>query len=377
MTQLTKSIHLLHKTFLFYLLIFLAGSSLVHSQEDAATALSVRGFVTASDTNGDVRRLKRGDTIFSGETIETGNRARIRMSFTDGATAVLRADTTYEINDYSFSGQEDGTESASFRLVSGALEMLSGLIGRQNQNSFRLDTPLATIGLRGTEFVVAVYPPATAEGRPTVRVSVAGGAVVYSSPLAPPVQLPQGNSVEQLEDQLPTTSNTITEPFVTITVEGDDIEEALETLFESEVTTDEEAEEAERRNNEIENEDSDESRDEAEDHDNEIENEDSDEPRDEAEDHDNEIENEDSDEPREVEIERAEPSTEDNEDYESSSSVEDELSDDLIENLRESGNLTDEQIRELEEEINRITDQASCPNGQIVSPAGSGQCVPL
>jgi hypothetical protein len=346
MEQIKQSILALSHVFsIFLFLLFLAGANLAFAQEEAATAVSVRGLVTATDTSGDDRRLKRGDTIFSGETIETGNRARIRMSFTDGATAVLRADTTYEISEYSFSGQEDGTESASFRLVSGALEMLSGLIGRQNQNAFRLDTPLATIGLRGTEFVVAVYPPASPGGQPTVRVSVVGGAVVYSSPGAPPVQLPQGNSVEQLGNQPPTTSNTITEPLVTITVEGDDVEEALENLFESEVTTDEEAEEAENRNNETENEGADQGND--------------------------------SDETREEAIERAEQSSQDAADGESSSSVEGELADDVVENLRQRGNLTDEQIRELERELRRINNQTTCPTGQIVSPAGSGRCVPL
>ena len=332
MDQIKQSFLTLRHVFsIFLFVLFLVGANVAFAQENAATAVSVRGLVTATDTSGDIRRLKRGDPIFSGETIETGNRARIRMSFTDGATAVLKAGTTYEISDYSFSGQEDGTERASFRLVSGALEMLSGLIGKQNQNAFRLDTPLATIGLRGTEFVVAVYPPATPGGQPTVRVSVVGGAVVYSSPGAPPIQLPQGNSVEQLGGQPPTSSNTITEPFVTITVEGDDVEEALETLFETEVTTDEEAEDAQNRNNEASNEGT----------------------------------------------ERNEQSSEDGSDGESSSSVEGELADEVVEDLRQRGDLTDEQIRELQRELRRINDQTTCPTGQVVSPAGSGRCVPL
>jgi len=65
-----------------------------------------------------------------------------------------------------------------------------------------------------------------------VKLSVIGGIVTYqttvTNPGAPPIQLPQGNSVEQLGNQPPTTSNTITEPFVTIAVEGDDVDEAQE-----------------------------------------------------------------------------------------------------------------------------------------------------
>lgn len=222
--------------------IFLTATA-IQAQEIAATAVSVRGMVTATNDAGDQRRLKRGDPVYAGDLIETAKRARLRMAFTDGGTTVLKAETVFEIADYSFSGQEDGSERASFSLLRGTLEALSGLIGKTNKQAFRLDTPLATIGLRGTEYVVAVFP-GTNGGPPTVRVSVAGGAIVYTSPGAPPIAVEQGNSTEQTGGQAPQTSNVIIEPLVTITVEGDDVEEAIEQLFAPEVVTEADAAEA-------------------------------------------------------------------------------------------------------------------------------------
>lgn len=228
----------------FFGALMLMLASALQAQDAAGTAISVRGYVTATAANGDIRALKRGDSVFSGDTIQTSKRSRIRMSFTDGSTSVLKSNAIFEISDYNFSGQEDGTERASFKLVQGALEAISGLIGKKNKNAFRLDTPLATIGLRGTEYVVEVFPPRTPGGRATIRVSVAGGSVVYSSPGAPPIAVSQGNSVTQTGGQQPQAQQGIITPLETITADGDDIDEILDNLYENETIDEADIEEA-------------------------------------------------------------------------------------------------------------------------------------
>jgi len=246
MEHFKKTFVCLHPVFsLLFLVILLAGASLAQAQESAATAVSVRGMVTATNDAGETRRLRRGDAVYEGDLIETATRARIRMSFTDGGTYVLREQTAFEIDEYSFSGQEDGTEQASFSLLQGALEALSGFIGRSNNQNFRLDTPLATIGLRGTEFTITVLPPATPGGLPTVQLSVLGGTVVYqstiSTPGAPPspvITVPQGNSVEQAGNSSPLQVNSVIVPLLTITVDGEDVNEVIEQLFDAEITGD-------------------------------------------------------------------------------------------------------------------------------------------
>ena len=333
----------------FFGVLMLLMASVLQAQDAAGTAISVRGFVTATNDNGDVRRLKRGDAVYSGDTLQTAKRSRLRLSFSDGSTTVMKSNTTFEISDYNFSGTEDGSERASFKLVQGAIEALSGLIGKKNKSAFRLDTPLATIGLRGTEYVVAVYPPRTPGGRPTIRVSVVGGAIVYSSPGAPPIAVNQGNSVTQTAGTQPRAQNTIVEPLITISVEGDDVEDALDTLFEPEVTTEEEAREAEGRNEEI-------------------------------------IEEEPVlflEETREEPVEEPveEPTIEDlatdlRETGEETpqSVVEPELIEPVFEDLRDQG-LTDEQINQAGEELRRIIEDAGgCPEGQEVSLAAPSGC---
>lgn len=237
---------------LVYLLgavIFLMASA-IQAQESAGTAVSVRGMVTATDAKGEVRRLRRGDEVLAGDTITTAKRSRIRMSFSDGGTSVLLANTTFEITDYSFSGQEDGTERASFKLLEGALEAISGLIGKKNKSAFRLDTPMATIGLRGTVYSVTVYP-ASGGGRPRVVVSTLDGAIVFASSAVPNgILVAAGNSVQQTGNTPPTTSNSILVPLSTITVDGNEDENAIEDSFDEETPTEEETRTEETRTDE-------------------------------------------------------------------------------------------------------------------------------
>jgi len=46
------------------------------------------------------------------------------------------------------------------RITKGSLAYLSGLIGKLSPESARFETPVATIGIRGTRFAVQVGEPA-------------------------------------------------------------------------------------------------------------------------------------------------------------------------------------------------------------------------
>ena len=62
-----------------------------------------------------------------------------------------RPNTEFKVEDYHFSGQADGSEKGFFKLVKGSLRAITGLIGKSNKQAWRMNTPVATIGIRGTE----------------------------------------------------------------------------------------------------------------------------------------------------------------------------------------------------------------------------------
>ncbi len=71
------------------------------------------------------------------------------MLFPDGEKVTLQADSEMDIKQYNYqvNGKKD---QILFRLTAGGLRALTGSIGNNNHDAFALDTPVATIGIRGT-----------------------------------------------------------------------------------------------------------------------------------------------------------------------------------------------------------------------------------
>jgi hypothetical protein len=109
-----------------------------------------RGVVTAGPEGGEVRFLGKGAPVFEGDVLTTGERSFAVLHVSDGGKITLRPDTVFAIEGYSEIRKK---ESAIFRLFKGGLRAVSGFISKRNQRSgYRLKTPTAVLGIRGTEF---------------------------------------------------------------------------------------------------------------------------------------------------------------------------------------------------------------------------------
>ena len=110
----------------------------------------VTGNVTAIDVNGTTRALTKGADIQNGDMIQTAD-GRAQVRFIDGGYMSFQPNTVFKVEDYHFSGQADGSEKGFFKLVKGSLRAITGLIGKSNKQAWRMNSPVATIGIRGTE----------------------------------------------------------------------------------------------------------------------------------------------------------------------------------------------------------------------------------
>lgn len=138
--------------FVAVLLAFLySGASLAAS----ATVQSLTGNVTAALGEAAPTALAKGSALESGATVTTGDNSNIVMKFEDGQVVALNANTTFKITRYQFNAAQPQNGNAFFSLVKGAMRSISGLIGKHNSSGFRLQTPVATIGIRGTDFMAA------------------------------------------------------------------------------------------------------------------------------------------------------------------------------------------------------------------------------
>ena len=128
--------------------------ALLSSQSHAAAAgkvLFAYGEAFAEDASGAQRGATRNSLVSTGDTLVTGE-GRMQVRMNDGGFIALQPRTRFTIENYAYAGTEDGSESAIFRLVCGGIRAITGIIGKENRATYRLNTAVATIGIRGTTF---------------------------------------------------------------------------------------------------------------------------------------------------------------------------------------------------------------------------------
>jgi hypothetical protein len=96
-----------------------------------------------------------GDRIFQNDTVRTGANGSVGIIFEDNTILSLGPDSEIVIDEYIFA-PEKGIFSMITRMARGTASYISGIIGRQSPESVKFQTPDATIGIRGTQFLVKV-----------------------------------------------------------------------------------------------------------------------------------------------------------------------------------------------------------------------------
>jgi hypothetical protein len=132
--------------------ILLACSSLAFA-EPAGRVVFVAGSVLAIDPAGNVRTLERGASVEEGDTLATGD-GRLQVQFKDGAFLALQPQTRFKVARYRHTGAGDSQDSVVMSLLKGGLRTISGLVGKANRDAYRMETEVATIGIRGTDYAL-------------------------------------------------------------------------------------------------------------------------------------------------------------------------------------------------------------------------------
>ena len=113
---------------------------------------STRDSASSTPTTGQsIRTAQAGDWLHAGQMIITGAHGRAQIRFRDGALVSLQPRSQFRIDQYAYG---EDRQRSFYSLLEGTLRAISGAIGKKNPDDFRLDTPTATIGIRGTEFLV-------------------------------------------------------------------------------------------------------------------------------------------------------------------------------------------------------------------------------
>ena len=116
------------------------------------SVVSFSGSVWAVSGNSH-RPLTEGAPVYKGEEIVTEADSNVEIKFLDNTVLGQGGDSAVRLDDYVYSG-DDG--NLDFQMVKGVLRVVSGEIVKANPENFNLTTPMATIGIRGTEVMVQI-----------------------------------------------------------------------------------------------------------------------------------------------------------------------------------------------------------------------------
>ncbi len=117
----------------------------------------VSGKVEAVSADGNRRNLVRGELVNSGERLET-NSGRVQIRFTDGSFVSLQPNTVFGLDNYAFNKAQPNEGSLLFNFIRGSMRTVSGAIGKVNRGNYKVQTPVATIGIRGTSYAASQEP---------------------------------------------------------------------------------------------------------------------------------------------------------------------------------------------------------------------------
>ncbi|WP_420546953.1 FecR family protein [Curvivirga sp.] len=132
-------------SFLILVGLYFASSSQVVAESQTAgqtTVVYLKAFA-------DERQLEVNNMIKVGEVLTTRPDARLHARMVDNTVLMLGENAKFKIDELAFN---DMQATASFSILSGAFRMVSGKLTKRPNNQVTLTTPIATIGIRGTDF---------------------------------------------------------------------------------------------------------------------------------------------------------------------------------------------------------------------------------
>ncbi len=118
----------------------------------AGRVLAVAGSATL-ERDGRQLPLQAGAPVESGDVLAVGDKSALQVRFTDESVVALRSNSQFRIENYQFDKNAE-TDRSLMGLLKGGMRTITGLIGKANQTNYRVQTPTATIGIRGTHFTV-------------------------------------------------------------------------------------------------------------------------------------------------------------------------------------------------------------------------------
>jgi len=133
----------------------------------------INGQVQVRNLGQSPRTLQHGAPVYVGDQLQTQSNSHLHLRMVDNAFVALRPGSQLTIEAYDYRPEQPEASRIRMDLQNGTSRAVSGKGGQAAKHQYRFNTPLAAIGLRGTDYTVIADSDKT-------RVSVAQGGVIVS-----------------------------------------------------------------------------------------------------------------------------------------------------------------------------------------------------
>jgi hypothetical protein len=132
----------------------------------------ILGDATITRVDGSTEPMTQGMNVFQGDIVETTDDGAVNLVFADDSSFAVSEDTRMALDEFVY---DPSTESGvqNFSVLKGVFVYTSGLIGREDPDDVQIDTPVGSIGIRGTIIAGDVNAG---------EITVVEGAIVLTDP---------------------------------------------------------------------------------------------------------------------------------------------------------------------------------------------------
>ena len=123
--------------------------------EDWAGTVKAVGGTVMVERSGKAMPIGVGDNVLARDKLFTDKDGRIAVTLRDDTLISTGANSQLVLNEFAFDSATQGG-NVFVSVLRGVTAMVSGLVAKANPHAMHVTTPTATIGIRGTEFIVEV-----------------------------------------------------------------------------------------------------------------------------------------------------------------------------------------------------------------------------
>ncbi|MFZ8915478.1 MAG: FecR family protein, partial [Pseudomonadales bacterium] len=144
--------------------------------EEIGQVVALQGRAAAQTSGASPRLLKVDDPLFEGETLRVLPGGELRVRFDDGALLTLAESSALNVSGYN---SALGQERFEAELLEGGFRTATGSIAKQAASAYRVSTPFAVLGVRGTDFALGF---AGSSASSPVVAGIQEGLIVLENP---------------------------------------------------------------------------------------------------------------------------------------------------------------------------------------------------